>query len=89
VVGGICNSVLLVGSSTPQPKMYWQGGVKATNWYRTDDQSKPLVEWVSTRNATSRIVFTDVEPGKSYYIRAEQLGPRGQSVLSPVAMVIA
>lgn len=68
----------------------WQrAATKNTNWYITDDPSKPMSEWTKVENKGSRITFENLVPGKEYTICAEQNGPRGQKQLSPRATVIA
>ena len=46
-------------------------------------------EWVSNSTSRSKFTFTELQPGKQYWVRVAVIGSRGQIAYSPVATQFA
>jgi hypothetical protein len=66
-----------------------QDGFKTATWYITDDMSKPRSEWQQFNGETTRMTFTGLELGKTYFICVEIFGPRKQSLVSAISSIAA
>ena len=60
-------------------------GAKSYQHQIATEQPLEATEWKSTSTSRSKITYTNLQPGKQYWVRVAAIGSRGQIAYSPVA----
>ena len=64
-------------------------GAKAYMYEYTTDATQQENSWVATTSSKSKITFSDLEAGKTYYCRVAAVGAKGQIVYTdPVSRIV-
>ena len=82
IANGVTSGVLVVSVAAVK-------GAKSYLHQLATELPTEATEWVSTSSSRSRFTYTELQPGKQYWVRVAAIGSRQQIAYSPVATQFA